>query len=104
MGIFLLDHGTPDQAINYFEQFKAMLPKQELAYEDLGRAYLAKKDCNQAEASFQKMLSFNPADSVALSFLRKTYLECFRDPQKAQEFENSCLKIEQQKTTKLKDL
>lgn len=103
-GLFLLENGFLDNALSHFTLAKSMDNKDIRIYEGLGRVYLAKKDCTQAEKQFNEMIKINKTDPYGPAYLRKTYLECFNDPSKAKTYENSCVQIQEQKQPNLKDL
>jgi tetratricopeptide (TPR) repeat protein len=103
-GEYFLEKGNLNDAETYFREGLELGPKDIELYLLLGRTLLAKKNCGEAEVTFKKILEVNPKDVLALAYLRKTYLECWQDNQKAKDFENSCLEQEEQGQVKLKDL
>ena len=104
LAVFALEQDFLKEAKEHFEEVIKLNPKDSEAYLGLGRIYLNQKDCGQAESNFKKVLEFNSKDVLGLAFLRKTFLECYQNEQKAKEFEDSCVEQEQKQQLKLQDL
>ncbi len=103
-GLFLMREGYWDEAKQHFEEMEKLDSKDLRAYDLLVRISLLKGECQQAEDNFKKVLEIEPNDVYALAFLRKTYLECYQDQEKAKEFEDACLQQEIKEQTKLEDI
>jgi len=103
-GTFFLENGYLEAAQKHFVAMAELKPKNPEVYYYLGWGFLTQKDCVAAERQFQKMLELDPKNVEARGFLRQTYLECFQDPVKAKEYEESCLQLEKSQQPKLKEL
>lgn len=70
----------------------------------LGRVYLGQKKCDLAEKQFKKVKESLPDSPFPDAYLRQTYLDCYKDEEKANNFLNSCFEKEKIQEIKLQDL
>lgn len=75
MGLFYLNNGNPDQAIQFFNKSLKLNPNSFLTYNGLGLAYLMKHELEKARDYFQKTLTLNPKFSEAHNYLGTVYQE-----------------------------
>jgi len=75
MGLFYLNNGNPDQAIQYFNKSLKLNSNSFLTYNGLGLAYLMKHELEKARDYFQKALSLNPKFSEAHNYLGTVFQE-----------------------------
>jgi tetratricopeptide (TPR) repeat protein len=72
-GVSLLEGGKPDDAIAKFKEGIALNATCTACYNGIGRAYVQKKDFENAEASFKKTLEVNANDAEAYTLLANMY-------------------------------
>ena len=67
----LLMEGKADEAIALYQFYTKRFPQIVVAWNDLGDAYLLKKDKEKAKTCFQKALEIRPGNPRALENLKK---------------------------------
>lgn len=90
-----------DEGREFFKQAQVLNPDNKEAYIGLGIAALKKEECQKAKDLFLKALEIDEKNALALGYLRKTALECFKDEEGAKRFEEQCISVQEEKGVKL---
>lgn len=75
IGLYYLDNGDPDEAIEYFNKSLALNPRNFLVFNALGFSYSMKGDLRQSMKYFQKCLEVNPTFTEAHNNIGMIYQE-----------------------------
>jgi tetratricopeptide (TPR) repeat protein len=72
-GVAALEGGRPDEAMERFKEGLTINATCVACYNAIGRAYVQKKDFDNAEASFRKAIEMNANDAEAYNLLANMY-------------------------------
>lgn len=73
-----------EAAVPYYRKAITINPEDTYGFSGMGYVALTKKNCQEAEQMFNRILTINPVNQHALVLLYATYQGCFHDDTKAQ--------------------
>ena len=86
-GRVLLNAEFFESAEKYFQEAIRLAPEDKENYQFLGEAFLSQKKCYASQRSFERAIEIDKDDENSYFLLSKTYSDCFKNEEKALEYE-----------------